>query len=53
MRLHIFTKRANEILSFDLQVPLAKSLGFKKGSGLLAVENFMQTILYMQKMWVS
>ena len=41
--LHIFTKRANEILSFDLQVPLAKSLGFKKGSGLLAVENFMQT----------
>ena len=41
--LHIFAKRANEILSFDLQVPLAKSLGFKKESGLLAVENFMQT----------
>ena len=41
--LHISTKRANEILSFDLQVPLAKSLGFKKESGLLAVENFMQT----------
>ena len=40
--LHIFSKRANEVLSFDLQVPLAKLLGFQKDSGLLAVENFMQ-----------
>ena len=40
--LHILSKRANEVLSFDLQVPLAKKLGFKKEAGLLAVENFMQ-----------
>ena len=25
-----FSKRANEVLSFDLQVPLAKLLGFQK-----------------------
>ena len=39
--LHILSKRANEVLSFDLQVPLAKLLGFQRFS-LLAVENFMQ-----------
>ena len=31
--LHIFSKRANEVLSFDLQVPLAKLLGFQKEAG--------------------
>ncbi len=47
--LHIFAKRANEILSFDLQVPIAISLGFKKESGLLAVEKFMQKYFFHAK----
>jgi len=38
--LHIFSKRANEVLSFDLQVPLAKLLGFQKDSG------FEQSFIY-------
>ena len=41
--LHLLSNRANEHLSFDVQVPLAKVLGFKKSDGLLAVERFMQT----------
>jgi len=40
--LHLFSNRANENLSFDVQVPIAKSLGFKTSGGLLAVEKFMQ-----------
>ena len=41
--LHLFSGRANEILSFDVQVSLANSLGFKDYGGLLAVERFMQS----------
>ena len=40
--LHLLSDRANENLSFDVQVPIAKSLGFKNTGGLLGVEKFMQ-----------
>ncbi len=41
--LHLLSDRANEHLSFDVQVPLSEALGFKPSGGLLAVERFMQT----------
>ena len=44
--LHLQAGRAQEILSFEEQVRLAKEFGFKDQSHLLAVEQFMQ--LYYQ-----
>ncbi len=40
---HLLSKRANEHLTFDIQVNISKRLGFKNSEGLLAVEKFMQT----------
>ncbi|MCL4116985.1 UNVERIFIED_CONTAM: hypothetical protein GTU68_017915 [Idotea baltica] len=40
--LHLYNKRATEQLTFDAQVDIAKSLGYRDTQGLRAVENFMQ-----------
>ena len=40
---HLLSKRANEHLTFDIQVNISKTLGFENSKGRLAVEHFMQT----------
>ena len=40
--LHLLNKRASEKLSFNMQVELAKSLGFADSAGMRGVERFMQ-----------
>lgn len=40
--LHLLTGRASESLSFDMQVEVAESMGYKDVSGRRAVEIFMQ-----------
>ncbi len=40
--LHLCAGRATEQLTFDMQVEVARALGFKDGSGRRAVEHFMQ-----------
>jgi len=40
--LHLLNKRASEKLSFNMQVELAKVLGFSDSSGMRGVERFMQ-----------
>lgn len=40
--LHLLNKRATEKLSFNMQVELAKSLGFEDSAGMRGVERFMQ-----------
>ncbi|MHA3916629.1 [protein-PII] uridylyltransferase [Halovulum sp. GXIMD14793] len=43
VHLHLYAGRANEQLTFDAQVHLAKTLGFRDSSGQRGVERFMQT----------
>ncbi len=40
--LHLCAGRATELLTFDMQVEVARALGFKDGGGRRAVEHFMQ-----------
>ncbi len=40
--LHLLNKRATEKLSFNMQVDLAKVLGFEDSAGMRGVERFMQ-----------
>ncbi len=40
--LHFITGRAEERLTFDLQAPMAESLGYKRHGGMRAVERFMK-----------
>lgn len=40
--LHLLNKRASEKLTFNMQVELAKSLGFEDSAGMRGVERFMQ-----------
>lgn len=40
--LHLLAKRANEQLTFDMQVEIADRLGYKDKDGMRAVEEFMQ-----------
>ena len=40
--LHLLNKRASETLTFNMQVELAKSLGFEDSAGMRGVERFMQ-----------
>lgn len=40
--LHLLNKRATEKLSFNVQVELAKALGFEDSAGMRGVERFMQ-----------
>ena len=40
--LHLAANRANEVLSFDMQVEVASRMGYKDHSGRRAVEHFMQ-----------
>ncbi len=40
--LHLLNKRASEKLSFNMQVDLAKVLGFEDSAGMRGVERFMQ-----------
>ncbi|MEM1313037.1 MAG: [protein-PII] uridylyltransferase [Pseudomonadota bacterium] len=42
MHLHWSSGRANELLSFDQQVEIARRLGFEDGEGQRGVERFMQ-----------
>ncbi len=41
-QMHLIAGRAAEKLSFDMQVEVARALGFQDGEGLRAVERFMQ-----------
>ncbi len=40
--LHLYNKRATEQLTFDAQVEIAETLGYKNTDGMRAVEHFMQ-----------
>ncbi|WP_171021747.1 [protein-PII] uridylyltransferase [Zongyanglinia marina] len=40
--LHLLTKRASEVLSFDMQVEVAERMGYQDVAGRRAVEIFMQ-----------
>jgi len=40
--LHLITKRAADQLTFDLQVEVARRMGYRDGAGRRAVEHFMQ-----------
>lgn len=47
--LHFITGRAEEVLSFDVQPQLAKSLGYTDHGGLRAVERFMKHYFLIAK----
>ena len=41
--LHDLSRRAQEVLTFDMQVEIAERLGYENADGRLAVEHFMHT----------
>ena len=47
--LHFQTGRPEEVLSFDVQIPMAQSLGYTARSGMQAVERFMKHYFLIAK----
>ncbi|MGD9785449.1 MAG: [protein-PII] uridylyltransferase [Hyphomicrobiaceae bacterium] len=47
--LHFMTGRPEERLTFDIQVPMAERLGYKRHGGLRAVERFMKHYFLIAK----